>query len=193
MVRGVGSSHATGWLNLDAWSEMYVGAHWLVAEELPEHQYQAQPRHGPLAQMVVIGSHHLIEIIFFHSVKAVLSQSPGRFPEIENKYDGAHFGTAFKRWPEILVGCPINTDTPALRSAQALAKRRNATIHKESALATPSMARSALYSAAHASREIAEHLLGGDGFKYQEVLEKYPLPEAEWFFETRLVDSVSYT
>tara|TARA_R110002074_G_C12453377_1_gene658761 strand:+ start:111 stop:629 length:519 start_codon:yes stop_codon:yes gene_type:complete len=172
---------------------MYVGAHWLVTEELPEQHYQAQPRHGPLAQMVVIGSHHLIEIIFFHSVKAVLSQSPGRFPGIENKYDGAYFGTAFKRWPEILVGSPIDTDTPALRSAKALAKRRNATIHKESALAIPSMARSALYSAAHASREIAVHLLGIDGFKYEEVLGKYPPPEAEWFFETRLVDAAPNT
>jgi len=51
------------------------------------------------------------------------------------------------------------------------------------------MARSALYSAAHASREIAVHFLGVDGFKYEEVLRKYPLPEAEWFFETGLVDA----
>lgn len=95
---------------------------------------------------------------------------------------------AFKDWPTDLVGSPFNSGSPAFKSALALVDRRNATVHKQSALAVPSMARSALFSAVHASREIAIHLLGADGFKHEKVLQKYPLADAEWFYETRLVD-----
>lgn len=188
MTESFVKSHSLGWVSLDSWSEIYVGAHWLVTEEFPEHQFQALPRHGALSQMVLLSAHHLVEVIFFQSVKALTAGAPGKFPSIEKSFDRAHFRKAFENWPVVLVDAEFDTDSRALRSALKLADRRNATIHKESALATPSMARSALYSSVHASREIAEHLLGESGFKYQKVIEKYPLPTADWFDEAWLVD-----
>jgi hypothetical protein len=173
---------------LDAWSEMYVGAQWLVTQELPNCQFKALPRHGALSQMVLFSSHHLVEVIFFQSVKTLIVNYPGFFSGIEKQFDKTPFRIAFQNWPAVLVGSAFNTNSSAIISALKLADRRNATIHKESALATPDMARSALYSSVHASREIAEHLLGKKGFKYEKIIQKYPLPAADWFHETKLVN-----
>jgi len=191
MAHHISKSVSMGWLNLDAWSETYVGAHWLVTDELPAKQYQSLPRHGPLSQMVLLSAHHLVEVMFFQCVRVLIRNSPSAFANIDATYDKKPFKKAFTQWPVALVGSPFDTSQQPLKSVLSLADRRNATIHKESALSSLEMARSALYSAVHASKAIAEHLLGSGGFKYTEVLLSYPLTEQQWFSEVTFVDEVS--
>ena len=33
------TSSKIGWLNLDAWSETYIAAHWIIENKLPKKQF----------------------------------------------------------------------------------------------------------------------------------------------------------
>ncbi|SEP56318.1 hypothetical protein SAMN05421693_10110 [Ectothiorhodospira magna] len=178
-----------GWLNLDAWSEMYVGLHWMVTHELPERHYETAPRHGPLSKLVLLGSHHLIEVMLFKCIRRILDNSAGAHPDLDHRYDRVQFLDAFSKWPERLVGSPFDDESEPFKSVLTLSRRRNATIHKESALTTLDMARAALYTAVYASEAIERHLLGSKNFKYERVLKKYPLPSGQWFSEVKLIDA----
>lgn len=188
----VSSGFSIGWLNLDDWSTTYVGAHWLSTDELPAKQYQTSPRHGPLSQLLLISAHHLVEVMFFRCVSSILNASPGVFAGVEKKYEKKVFTDAVKEWPVALVGHPFDISQEPFNSMMRLKDRRNATIHKESALASLDMARSALFSAVQASRAISEHLLGVGSFdKYEAVLQKYPLPSEPWFSDVKFIERFS--
>lgn len=195
----VSHSVSIGWLNLDGWSTTYVGAHWLATSELPAKQYQTSPRHGPLSQLLLISSHHLVEVMFFQCVHLILNASPGRFSDIEKTFQDENenkkfitFGNVVKKWPQSLVSHPFDMSNEPFKSMECLKNRRNATIHKESALASLDMARSALFSAVQASRAISEHLLGAGSFdKYEAVLRKYPLPSEPWFSDVKFIERFS--
>ena len=58
--------------------------------------------------------------------------------------------------------------------------------HKQSAITTLEMAHAALYTAVEASKVIANHLLGEQGFKYDWVLSKHPIQKAELFGNIKL-------
>lgn len=183
------TSHvSSSYLSLDSWSETYVAARWLAQDELPEQQWQAQPRHGPLSQLVLIAAHRLVEVQLFGAVRKLLDAAPGKHPEIEERFPRGFFDDAFKRWPAQLTGRPFDTTIEPFRSAAALQQRRNATVHKEAALCSLPMARAALYSGVEASRAIAVHLLGPGRFAYEPVLAKYPLPASPWFADVPLVN-----
>jgi hypothetical protein len=182
-------SVSVGWLSLDAWSEAYVGAQWLAQDELPEKQWETQPRHGPLSQLVLIASHRLVEIMLFRCIREILEASPGKFPAIERKFFRASFEEAFSVWPAKLGFLPFDTTAQPFASIKRLQDRRNSTIHKESALVTLEMARSALFSAVEGSKAIATHLCGAkSGFRYDRVLEKYPLPNQPWFTDVKFLE-----
>ncbi|QSL91721.1 hypothetical protein JWV26_18415 [Ectopseudomonas toyotomiensis] len=181
----------TGWLNLDAWSETYIAAHWLVTNELPAHEYQSETHHGPLSQMVLIAAHQLIEIMFFQCVRVITDGNPKQFTKIENKYQNTSFKKALEEWPEIITGTKFDLTQEPLKSADHLRARRNATVHKRSALTSLEMARSALFSAVEASKAISEHLLGEAGFKYNSVLYKYPLKQEQWFSQVKLINEAT--
>lgn len=187
-VMQVSASVSAGWINLDFWSEMYVGTRWLVVDELPQQQWQGSPRHGPLSQMVLLSSHHLVEVMLFSCIKKVLDASPGKFPKHEKKFAKATFHEAFYEWPVDLFTAEFNFSVEPYKSARRLHDRRNATIHKDSALTSLPMARSALFSAVETSREIANHAFGQGGFKYQAVLQKYPLGQEPWFSDVKFID-----
>lgn len=191
MAKDVSHTTSSGWINLDAWSETYIGAHWLVKNELPAYQYQADVHHGPLSQMVLLASHQLVEIIFFQCVKFVIDSRPGQFVEIEKTYSKASFGHALEKWPETLTGAPLDLALEPLNSVRRLKDQRNATVHKSSALTSLEMARSALFSAVEASKSIAEHFMGESGFKYEPVLQKYPLQKEQWFSQVQLIDEAT--
>lgn len=174
-------SISTGWLNLDAWSEGYVGAHWLVESELPQRQWETLPRHGPLSQMVLLASHHLVEVMLFRCIWTLLDANRGKFVKQELRYHRAMFHEAFYEWPTELLGHGFDLSVEPFKSAARLHTRRNATVHKESALTTLPMARSALFTAVETSRAIATEFLGVGGFKYEAVLQKYPMAQADWF------------
>lgn len=183
-------SHRTnsGWTSLDAWSETYIGAHWLVTNELPIHQTQTEIHHGPLSQMVLLASHQLVEIMFFQCARYTIDRNPEKFKEIERSYNKANFSLALKKWPKTLTGLEFNLTQEPLKSAESLKDRRNQTVHKSSALTSLEMARSALFSAVEASKLIAEHFMGENGFKYDRILKKYPLPKEQWFSQIQLID-----
>jgi hypothetical protein len=185
-------AHTTtsGWLSLDAWSETYIAAHWLL-NELPAHNYQSAVHHGPLSQMVLIAAHQLVEIMFFQCVKNLTSESPEKFKEIERKYENTSFKKALECWPEIMTGTKLDLIQEPLKSADHLRARRNATVHKSSALTSIEMAKSALYSAVEASKYISNHFLGENQFKYNLVIYKHPLKQEQWFSEVTLVDEAT--
>jgi len=181
----------SGWLSLDAWSETYIGAHWLITNELPTHHYQTEVHHGPLSQMVLLAAHQLVEIIFFQCVKSIIDNNQNQYIDIEKAYSKAGFGNALDKWPETLTGTPLDLTKEPLKSVSRLKDRRNATVHKDSALTSLEMARSALFSAVEASKAIAEHFLGEYGFKYEPVLHKYPLQQEQWFSQVQFIDEAT--
>jgi hypothetical protein len=158
MINQINNYTSIGWNNLDIWSEPYVGAQWIAKNQLPQKHYESDVHHGPLSQMVLIISHHLNEVMFFICVREVLSQQSGRFQQIENSITQARFMDAFRCWPATLVGQPFDLSAEPYASVVRLANRRNATIHKESALTSLEMARSALYTSCISSEAIAIHL-----------------------------------
>lgn len=92
------STTRAGWLNLDAWSETYVGAHWLVTNKLPHEQYQAEPVDGPLSQMVLIASHQLVEIMLFRCIRRNL-ETAGKWSDVvEQMWTRIGFAEAFNKW-----------------------------------------------------------------------------------------------
>ena len=182
-------STSIGWLSLDAWSEAYVGARWLAQDELPAKQWETQPQHGSLSQLVLIASHRLVEIMLFRCIGEILEASPGKFPVLERRLSRVSFEEAFGEWPAKLGFPSFDTTAQPFSSIKRLQDRRNSTIHKESALATLEMARSALFSAVEGSKAIATHLGGAkSGFKYERVLEKYPLPTQPWLTDVKFLE-----
>jgi len=172
---------------------MYVGAHWAVTKELPPKQYQFDLHHGPLCQMVLVSAHHLVELMLFSCVESILKANPGSHPNHEKRYPKATFHEVFHEWPSDLIGNPFNIEVEPLKSASALHLRRNATIHKSSALASLQIAKSALFSAVEASKKIYESTTGVGQFKYQNVLDKYPIDTEQWFSEVKYLDRAPRT
>jgi hypothetical protein len=185
VLRSIFKSTGAGWLNLDEWSTTYVGAHWLVTDQLPKNQWETSPRHAAFSQMVLLASHHLVEVMLFKCVRKILDASPGLHTSQEQEYTRAHFRKVLEKWPAILVGAQFDLAVEPFKSAVRLSERRNATTHKDSRVATLTMARSGLFSAVEASREIAHHLLGKNGFSYLKVLQKYPIEPQIWFSEIK--------
>jgi hypothetical protein len=141
--------------------------------------------------MVLIAAHQLIEIMFFQCVRVIIDGNPKRFPNIESKYQNTSFKKALEEWPEIITGTKFNLTQEPLKSADHLRVRRNATVHKSSALTSIEMARSALFSAVEASKAISEHFRGEAAFKYNSVLHKYPLKQEQWFSQVRLINEAT--
>jgi hypothetical protein len=176
-------------LSLDDWSNFYVGAHWLATKELPDAQWKTEPHHGPLTQLLLIASHHLVEVMLYRCIREVLDANPGKFKEIETllkRREG--FTKAFTDWPAVLTSTPFDLTLEPYKSLKSLQLRRNDTVHKRSALASLEMGRSALFSAVEGARSIAIHFRGAEGFLYDEVLQKYPLPKQKWFSEVAFIE-----
>jgi hypothetical protein len=174
-------------LNLDSWSETYIGARWLIDNVLPEKQYESTPEHGPISQMVLLASHHMIEIILFSSISEALKNKSESNIEIDKnlkKLEKQSFNSAYEYWsPKLLNGKNISKNIEPFISADKLRKRRNATIHKESALTSLEMARSALFTALKASEAIYFHFNETEKYKYDAVVKKYPFQNHSFFSE----------
>lgn len=168
-----------GWLNLDAWSETYIGARWIIENKLPDSFGRADPIDGPLSQMVLIASHQLVELTIFSCLQSELERKGQWNATLAEFVNRMGFNEAFDTWPKKLTHQKLPKEQP-FTAARELAKRRNATVHKEAALATPEMARSALYTGVEASRGVRAHF-GSTVFPYESVLKKYPVVEAQWF------------
>ena len=182
------TSVSVSFSSLDWWSNPYVGAHWLATHELPEKQWQSEVHHGPLSQLLLLASHQLVELMLFRCISEVITANPGKFERQEKNLRRARFEEAFKTLPSELGFPPFDLDVQPFSSIKRLQERRNATIHKESALVTIEMGRSALYTAVEASRSIAVHFRGPDGFPYEGILKKYPLSAQPWLTEVAFIE-----
>jgi hypothetical protein len=136
-------------------------------------------------------SHHLNEVMFFQCVNKILNENPDKFSQIRKKIKRAHFRKSFEDWPSILTDKPFNLTEEPYSSVLRLAERRNATIHKESALTSLEMARSALYTACVSSEAIASHMLGEKDFKYSKILQKYKLEPVKMFSKVVFPENVN--
>jgi hypothetical protein len=170
-------------LNLDAWGGAYVGAHWLVTNELPDKHWEADVRHHALAQLVVVASHHLVEVMLFKVLEEKLESSPDQYLDERKKFKRATFGSVKDKWSGDILDGGLEWEAEPFKSAIKLSQRRNATIHKQAALATLEMARSALFTAVETSKAIDKHFNEHRPFRYAQVLEKYPVKVEPMFSE----------
>lgn len=177
MTQRVVASYRIDCLSLDAWSETYIAARWLVEDELPRKQWEALPRHGPLSQLALIAAHQLVEIALFSSVERLIRLSLGAYPKEEWELSAGKvpFSRVFTRWPQQLGKPAFDLAAEPFKSVESLRKQRNRTVHAESALVSLPMARAAVHSAVEGSRAITDHLLGAHTFAYDRVLASYPL------------------
>ncbi len=148
------------WLVHDSWSETYVGVRRLAFEILPNPGSKQKAEDGPLCQLCLVGSNHLMEVALY---KALYPHIPG--PKLEN--------ATYHKMLELLEtrSASLNLADEPFLSTERLRKRRNDTVHKHSALATVEMARSALYSAVEGSRAV--FALAGTPFPYESHLVKF--------------------
>lgn len=181
-MQNLEKSAGIGWLNHDAWSETYIGARWIIENKLPDSFGRADPVDCALSQMVLIASHQLVEMTIFSCIQSELERKEQWNAALAEFVHRMGFNEAFDTWPKKLTDKKIPKEQP-FTAARELAKRRNATVHKEAALATPQMARSALYTGVEASRGVRAHF-GSTEFPYESVLKKYPIEEAQWFSGT---------
>lgn len=174
-------------LSLDSWSETYIGARWLIENVLPEEQHQSTSEHGAISQMVLLASHHMVEIMLFSCIKESLENSLEFRDKLDRnirKLEGQSFYDAFEYWsPKLLNGRRFPIDTEPFISMKRLRIRRNSTIHKESSLSSLEMARSALFTGLKGSEEIYFHFNQEKEFKYNAVMKKYPLDTYSLFSE----------
>lgn len=163
------------WVNLDSWSEAYIGTKWFIDNVLPDKYHQMRPEHGPISQMVLLGSHQLVENILYNSIRHHLELGTSKREVIESTLRNLRFEDALKESPEQLTGRKMPLGQQPFQSVTILQNRRNSTVHYRSALATPQMARSAFYTAVMGSKEIYSHFYPNKEFKYEIVLRKYPV------------------
>jgi|JI10StandDraft_1071094.scaffolds.fasta_scaffold367176_2 hypothetical protein len=160
-LQPVHADFTISWLAHDSWSETYVGVRRLAFEVLPDTSSRQNAEDGPLCQLALVGSNHLMEIALY---KALHQHIPG--PKLEN--------ASYYEMLELLKArsASLNLADEPFLSTERLRKRRNATVHKHSALATVEMARSALYSAVEGSRAV--FAFAGASFPYGPHLVKFP-------------------
>ena len=182
-MKKISKTIQVGWLNLDAWSETYIGARWLIENRLPDKQYQADSVDGPLSQMVLIASHQLVEICLFNSIQKYLEKQKKWNDVLAESVRKLNFNEAFNKWPKLITGSAFPKRQPPFSSVRELASRRNATVHSESALTTLEMANSSLYTAIKVSHAIQSHF-GEQAFTYETVVNKYPIKSTAFFSAT---------
>ena len=181
-AKAISKDMEMNWINHSLWSEIFVGLHKIVYQLLPQHQHEMTIEDSALSRLVIISSHQLMEIALFDlinesinkiteeniSLKAIQETNYFKaFIEIEN---GSKVG---KPWIRQITGIAIDPLQEPFLSTEKVRKRRNSTIHKDSALANVEMARSALYSEVMGAKALYSHF--NEAFPYEKALEKYPL------------------
>lgn len=172
----VQASFTMSWLTHDSWSEAYVGTRRLVYDILPSSIAAQTAEDGALCQLAIVGANHLMEV----GLAKLLRSFAGMHPAFTNrKYEEASYWLSLSHWVAVVTGMPLPLNEEPFLSTERLRTRRNATTHKSSALATVSMARSALFSAVEGTRAIHTHF--GVPFPYEPFFEKYPMPHEQPF------------
>ncbi len=180
-MKTINASSSISWGASDAWLESYAGTHRLIYKILPQAPWEQSYEDAGLSQLALIGANHLMEIAL-GQLLAPLLRSTGEYSK--SKFEEAGYRRLLSNWVPELTGVTIPIDSEPFKSTELLRDRRNATIHKSSAIASVDIAQSALYSAVHGCIALYDHL--GEDFPYQEALREYPLRDAPWFSEIDL-------
>ena len=168
----VSASFTMTWLIHDSWTESYVGVRRIAYEILPPPSAKQTAEDGALCQLALVGANHLMEVALFKILRPH-AQATGTVAQLtEALLEEASYFQMLTRWIPAVSSKRLDLSAEPFLSTERLRKRRNNTIHKTSALATVQMARSALYSAVEASKELYMH--AGAPFPYDAHLAKYP-------------------
>lgn len=168
------ASFTVSWLSHDCWSEAFVGTRHLIYDVLPPSIHEQRAEDGALCQLALISAHHLMEIALFKLIKPYVTTNNAAGGITQKKYEEASYWLALSQWVESTSGKALPLTIEPFISTERLRARRNATIHKSSALATVKMARSALFSVTDGTKALYSHF--GEKFPYEPFLDKYPLP-----------------
>jgi len=164
------------WRTHDSWSELYVGVRRLVYEILPVDIASHRAEDSALCQLAVVGANSLMEVCLYKLLQSYTADATkGLSP---SKLDKASYADMVK-YLESTVGKPLDCSVQPFISTEALRRRRHATVHKTSALATGPMARSALFSAVEGCRHLYAYV--GQPFPWEAYLVDTPLGVERWF------------
>lgn len=185
MRRTVSRSLTISWSVHDSWSESFIGTRHLIYNVIPpDDGHHRAVENGALCQLGLIGANHLMEISLY-KVLSTLIESPGdQLPLIKSLLDDANYYQMLTRWLPAATGTSIKIGEEPFLSTESLRRRRNATAHKTSAVATIQMVRSALYSSLQGCRAIYQS--AGIDFPYEQFITKYPIEEEPWFSTLKL-------
>jgi hypothetical protein len=172
----VHASFTVSWFSHDSWSETYLGTRRLIYEVLPELTASQKAEDSALCQLALIGSNHLMEVSLGKILKSFIDKEPNF---TQRHFEDTSYWQALSRWVTTLSGKPIELESEPFISTERLRHRRNATIHKSSALATVAMARSAFFSAIEGSKALHSHF--GTPFPYESLLKQYSHSKEEPF------------
>tara|TARA_Y100001951_G_scaffold101123_1_gene105528 strand:- start:350 stop:1030 length:681 start_codon:yes stop_codon:yes gene_type:complete len=183
LVRGIGmalicASFGISWLRHNSWSQTYVGLRKLVNEVLPNGTSKIEAEDAALCQLAVISANQLMEIALFDLLKRYI-KAPQGFNLSEKLYENSGYYFAITELSEKAVGKMIDLSKEPFISTERLRKRRNATVHKSSALADIAMAQSALYTAVQGVKALCVHF--NEPKKYDVFLKAYPLENGCYF------------
>jgi hypothetical protein len=170
------ASFGMSWMNLDAWSETYVGVFRLVYEILPDDPAAQESKDGALCQLALVGSNHLVEVTVGKLLKPFTGQVKGLSQE---SYDRLGYKHAMLTIIERATSKKLDLSEEPFLSSECLRERRNATVHKQSAVANVNMARAALFTGVEATKALYQHF--DVGFPYSKILNQYPMRPATMF------------
>lgn len=176
-LRPLDVSFRIPWTAHDAWSEAYIGVRRLVYEVLPARIADQEAEDSALCQLALVGSSHLVELALDGLLKSFAEAGTGGLTPISLRK--ASQERMLTHWLPTVSGRPLNEQAPPIASIQALRQRRNATVHRESALATVVLARSALFSAIEGCRYVFAH--ADRPFPWEDSVREYSLPKEAWF------------
>ena len=184
----------------DGWTETLAGLSLLV-KQIEQFEKSGDTFNAVyLLRLVIVSSCYLAEQVFNKSVTAYIDaalkdyieQSNGQREtrllenwRSKNTLRKVGISRAMKEWPEILTGAKFNLGEGALQSLAALTRKRNDIVHKLNDLTQYSqpaqVAKSAIFTAVEACKEIEKHFFPGQDFSYSEWLQEYPVENTGFF------------
>lgn len=184
-LRPLNVSIRAAWGAHDAWSETYIGLRRLVYDILPERIADQAAEDAALCQLALVGANHLVELALDRVLKPFAEAGVnGLTPDL---LQAARQHRMLTHWVPIVTEKSFEEKVPAVASMEALSQRRNATVHRESALATVVMARSALFTAAEGSRFLFVH--ADSPFPWEDSLRLHPIASDRWFADLPPLDA----
>lgn len=167
------------YLSLDSWSESYIGARWVIYNNLPNKEFEAMAHHHSMAKMILVSSSHMLEFMLFNCIRRKIESldlCEEELKKILKKLKSMNYGSMLFEFSKVLPEIEsFDPELEPLLSINEIRRRRNLTVHKDTSYATLEMASSALFTAVSGSKFFQAHFFPNEEFKYTSVLKKYPL------------------